>query len=322
MSFPDITADLKKAMPRLRGRLAANQEMAPLTWFRVGGPAQVLFTPADEDDLAFYGFNGNYGVFEMSEQSTDLQKRATARVRENVGKAASHLRKAGKANVEAQKCFGKACKIFGERMKKAAAEGDEDTMKVLKAARDAMSEASDHMEMAHGALGKAASGWVGQREQGAMSPGDGYHENPKFVDPLDQGTMTEGEVPWYESDEPYVGKAAQARPAVGPGEGYVTKSEAEALARAAAAEAKVEVLSKSPANPRRAIVGTGGEALAGLGGGSEGGDKVSLLLKGVDTDAEDAAGTMIGNMIANKNKFAKSLLFDESFRGQAGAKRS
>src|SRR5918996_4670028 len=54
MSFPDITPDLKAAMPDLRGRLAANQEMAPLTWFRVGGPAQVLFTPADEDDLAYF----------------------------------------------------------------------------------------------------------------------------------------------------------------------------------------------------------------------------------------------------------------------------
>ena len=41
-------------MPNLRGRLAANQDMAPLTWFRVGGPAQVLFTPADEDDLAYF----------------------------------------------------------------------------------------------------------------------------------------------------------------------------------------------------------------------------------------------------------------------------
>jgi len=41
-------------MPNLRGRLAANQEMAPLTWFRAGGPAQVLFTPADEDDLAYF----------------------------------------------------------------------------------------------------------------------------------------------------------------------------------------------------------------------------------------------------------------------------
>jgi UDP-N-acetylmuramate dehydrogenase len=54
VAFPDITAELKARMPQLRGRLAANQEMAPLTWFRAGGRAQVLFTPADEDDLAYF----------------------------------------------------------------------------------------------------------------------------------------------------------------------------------------------------------------------------------------------------------------------------
>ena len=54
MTFPDITPDLKTAMPKLRGRLLANQSLAELTWFRVGGPAQVLFTPSDEDDLAYF----------------------------------------------------------------------------------------------------------------------------------------------------------------------------------------------------------------------------------------------------------------------------
>src|SRR5256885_2478749 len=54
MSFPDITPELKAAMPELRGRLLGNEPLAPLTWFRVGGPAQVLFTPADEDDLAYF----------------------------------------------------------------------------------------------------------------------------------------------------------------------------------------------------------------------------------------------------------------------------
>jgi UDP-N-acetylmuramate dehydrogenase len=52
--FPDITSDLKAAMPQLRGRLLANQSLAELTWFRVGGPAQMLFTPSDEDDLAYF----------------------------------------------------------------------------------------------------------------------------------------------------------------------------------------------------------------------------------------------------------------------------
>jgi UDP-N-acetylmuramate dehydrogenase len=54
VTFPDITPDLKAAMPRLRGRLLANQSLAELTWFRVGGPAQLLFTPSDEDDLAYF----------------------------------------------------------------------------------------------------------------------------------------------------------------------------------------------------------------------------------------------------------------------------
>jgi UDP-N-acetylmuramate dehydrogenase len=53
-TFPDITPDLKTAMRDLRGRLLANQSLAELTWFRVGGPAQVLFTPADEADLAYF----------------------------------------------------------------------------------------------------------------------------------------------------------------------------------------------------------------------------------------------------------------------------
>src|SRR5204863_8427343 len=41
-------------MPQLRGRLLANQSLAELNWFRVGGPAQALFTPSDEDDLAYF----------------------------------------------------------------------------------------------------------------------------------------------------------------------------------------------------------------------------------------------------------------------------
>jgi UDP-N-acetylmuramate dehydrogenase len=53
MTFPDITADLKARLPQLRGRLLANQPLAELTWFRVGGPAQVLFMPEDEGDLAY-----------------------------------------------------------------------------------------------------------------------------------------------------------------------------------------------------------------------------------------------------------------------------
>ena len=53
MSFPDIVPDLKASAPKLRGRLLANQSLAELTWFRVGGPAQALLMPEDEGDLAY-----------------------------------------------------------------------------------------------------------------------------------------------------------------------------------------------------------------------------------------------------------------------------
>ena len=53
MNFPDISAELRARLPKLRGRLIANQSLAELTWFRVGGPAQILLMPEDEDDLAY-----------------------------------------------------------------------------------------------------------------------------------------------------------------------------------------------------------------------------------------------------------------------------
>ncbi len=53
MAFPDIIPKLTAQMPELRGRLLPNQPLAELTWFRVGGPAQVLFMPEDEEDLAY-----------------------------------------------------------------------------------------------------------------------------------------------------------------------------------------------------------------------------------------------------------------------------
>lgn len=38
----------------IRGRIAADAPMSKVTWFQVGGPADLLFTPADEDDLALF----------------------------------------------------------------------------------------------------------------------------------------------------------------------------------------------------------------------------------------------------------------------------
>jgi len=44
--------NLLDRLPPVRGKLEASVTLAPFTWFRVGGPAEVLFQPADEADLA------------------------------------------------------------------------------------------------------------------------------------------------------------------------------------------------------------------------------------------------------------------------------
>lgn len=39
-------------LPKVRGKLLADEALAPFTWFRVGGAADALFLPKDEEDLA------------------------------------------------------------------------------------------------------------------------------------------------------------------------------------------------------------------------------------------------------------------------------
>jgi UDP-N-acetylmuramate dehydrogenase len=41
-------------LPAVRGRLTENAPLGPVTWFRVGGPAEVMFRPVDAEDLACF----------------------------------------------------------------------------------------------------------------------------------------------------------------------------------------------------------------------------------------------------------------------------
>ena len=52
-----LAAELASGLPQLRGRLSSGVVLADYTWFRVGGPAEVLYTPADEADLAYFMAN-------------------------------------------------------------------------------------------------------------------------------------------------------------------------------------------------------------------------------------------------------------------------
>ena len=42
------------ALPAVKGRVQKHAPLGAFTWFRVGGPADVLFKPADEDDLVSF----------------------------------------------------------------------------------------------------------------------------------------------------------------------------------------------------------------------------------------------------------------------------
>lgn len=48
------TQSLISRLPSVRGRLSENAALSRVTWFRVGGPAEVLFKPEDADDLAYF----------------------------------------------------------------------------------------------------------------------------------------------------------------------------------------------------------------------------------------------------------------------------
>jgi UDP-N-acetylmuramate dehydrogenase len=50
----DALKDWRDALPDVRGRLLRDEPLRPFTWFRVGGAAELLFLPADADDLAAF----------------------------------------------------------------------------------------------------------------------------------------------------------------------------------------------------------------------------------------------------------------------------
>ncbi len=52
MAAAKTAGHLLDRLPRVRGRYTADAPLARITWFRVGGPAEVMFRPADPEDLA------------------------------------------------------------------------------------------------------------------------------------------------------------------------------------------------------------------------------------------------------------------------------
>jgi UDP-N-acetylmuramate dehydrogenase len=138
-AFADLTGVLAAKMPDLRGRLAANQPLAPFTWFRVGGPAQVLFGPADESDLAYFLQNCDPAI-----PVTTIGLGSNLIVRDG-GVAGVVIRLGGKA-------FGDIVAEPGHRLRAGACAPD---MRVAKAAADAGIDGLAFLRGIPGAVGGA-----------------------------------------------------------------------------------------------------------------------------------------------------------------------
>ncbi len=54
MMAAERQAGLIERLPSVRGRYEEDVALAKFTWFRAGGPAEVVFHPADEDDLVHF----------------------------------------------------------------------------------------------------------------------------------------------------------------------------------------------------------------------------------------------------------------------------
>jgi UDP-N-acetylmuramate dehydrogenase len=54
MAEARISERLIERLPPVRGRLSEQVPLAPVTWFRVGGAAEIMFRPVDIDDLAAF----------------------------------------------------------------------------------------------------------------------------------------------------------------------------------------------------------------------------------------------------------------------------
>ena len=122
---------------------------------------------------------------EKTIMATELQKRFAANHKAAIKKADDHIKKAsashGKAvdELEAlQKCMGKA------------ADGGDEFKKHLTALSGHMNDIADHHELAHASLGKAMTGWEGEKSETDL----GQKPDSENVEELSPKRMTEGEV--------------------------------------------------------------------------------------------------------------------------------
>ena len=272
------------------------------------------------------------GLDPIAKAVLDVVKRASAPSRSaRMTMARGDLKKAKKAAkdvedaIKAAHAMHKAAylsKAAGGK-KKPADDGDADdfdhqgAMEKLQKAYGALTTVKTMMKAAGGQLKKAASR-SGQRGQ-EVSDGNSDYQVPagvKDLTPADMDTAGGSSPPFVHGMEtPFPGKSAKVKKG-----GMISTDHAEALARAAAAEAQVEILAKQPGTPvfgkRPAVFD-----MTKIVGGTN--DEAVAIMKGVDptdltrdeTSNAKAVSRMIGNMIVGGH--GKSVL-DSTFSGTVG----
>lgn len=279
-------------------------------------------------------FNTDDVVDPLAKAVLDMVKRASVPTRAaRMGMARGDLKKARKAAKDMEDCIKAAHGELRSRylakqaMIKAGKkpndnDADDDmatigkVMSSLNKAFGSSSTLKTFIKSANVQLKKAMSR-SGQRGQ-EVSDGNEDYQVPvgvKDLSPGDLDTAGGSSPPFVHGMEtPFPGKSAKTA------RGMISASEANALARAAAAEAQVEILSKLPSAPvfgKKPVLAD----MAKIVGGTQ--DEAVSIMKGVDpadltkdeTSNARAVSRMIGNMIIGGH--GKSVM-DDSFRGMGG----
>lgn len=256
--------------------------------------------------------------------------------------AQSNLKKVGKARKEARGAVMEAHKALEKSYlakqalikagKKPAPDDDADdmektvgAMRALQKAYGALNSMKTFQKAASDHLAKAASR-AGQRGQEVSDPEAGVYEVPPGIKDLSNNDLVtagpgggeSGSTPFvHDMLTPFPGKSAKIK------KGLVTAAEADAMARAAAAEAKVEILEKLPAGP---VFGNRRPAafdLSKLGVGNS--DEAKSLFKGIRpedlaSENENVRRSSVAKFIGNHifGGHGKSV-FDSDFHGTLGA---
>ena len=353
--------DLTKSLRRTPSFLTLSAEQGPALEGDVldlghGSGLGELGGLSQEDDLGFLDL-GKTSTLEkeltMADQNSELAKAIRRAVKASrvsptariIGQARGNLKKARKAASDMEECVKaahgllKSAYLSKDAMVKAGKkpkdDGDADDLDMMGKVMGELNKAfgsaqtmKTFIKAANGQLKKAA-GRSGQRGQEVSDGEGGFYEVPKGVRDLSIGDLagaapgTAGggsQPPMYPADGGvYPGKAARKA-------GMISSTEAEALIRAATAEAKVEVLEKLPATTggRRPYAFDVTKAFGGEQGG-QGDSGIKTLLDGVDTKAigsgdelahTSATAKMFGNMVLNGH--GRSIMSDPEFRGGAG----